>query len=679
MAQGSELGKAYVQIVPSAQGISGSIKGILGGEVSSAGQSAGKSMGASLVSALKGVIVAAGIGTIVKEALTAGGDLQQSFGGLDTIYGDAAKAAKEYSTEAVKAGISANSYAEQAVSFGASLKQAYGGDTVKAVEAANTAILDMADNSAKMGTDITAVQNAYQGFAKQNYTMLDNLKLGYGGTKTEMERLLKDAQKLSGVKYDIKNLGDVYSAIHVIQEDLGLTGVAAAEASETFTGSLGAMKAAGENLLANLALGEDITPSLNTLLETTSTFLTNNLFPMIGNILQSLPAVIENGLLPAMDGIVNMMIQGLNFAGDNADAIVTQGLQLVTTLATAIIDNVPKLLEAATNCAMAFGNALISYDWGSLGAQLLTSIQGLFPAGTATEILQPIYDGITAALPGLLATGMEIITNLANGILEAAPGLITTAGDLIVQFAEFLIQNAPTIIAAAADLVMTLSQGILDHLPEITNAAIQIIVKLSATLINNLPQILSAGVQIMIKLQQGIQQTIPQVLSTFTKICNQVKDAILKLDWMGIGKDMINGIIKGVQSAGSQLITTILSMCQNALGAVKKYFGIASPSKVMANEVGKYIPEGIALGIEQNASVVDDAVKDMVTDATAADTLTSYAFGKPEAYETSSDTAVLARMDAMLDLMSRYFPEMAESGGDVSISAINRQLGVAYS
>ena len=235
MANGATLGTAYIQIVPSAQGISGKISGLLGGEVSVAGQAAGASLGRSMVGALTGVIAAAGIGTILKNALNAGGDLQQSFGGLDTIYGEAAEAAKKYSEEAVKAGIASNTYAEQAVSFGASLKQAYGGDTIKAVEAANTAILDMADNSAKMGTDIMSVQNAYQGFAKQNYTMLDNLKLGYGGTKTEMERLLVDAEKLSGIHYDISNLGDVYSAIHVIQDDLGLTGVAAQEASETFT------------------------------------------------------------------------------------------------------------------------------------------------------------------------------------------------------------------------------------------------------------------------------------------------------------------------------------------------------------------------------------------------------------------------------------------------------------
>ena len=679
MAQGTELGKAYVQIIPSAEGISGKLSGLLGGGVSSAGKSAGASFGSSLVSALGGVLAAAGIGAMLKKSLDAGGALQQSLGGLDTIYGDAAKAAKNYSAEAVKAGISANDYAEQAVSFGASLKQAYGGDTVKAVEAANTAILDMADNSAKMGTDITSVQNAYQGFAKQNYTMLDNLKLGYGGTKTEMQRLLKDAEKLSGVKYDLNNLGDVYDAIHVIQQDLGLTGVAAAEASETFSGSFAAMTAAGENLLANLSLGNDITPYLSTLLETTGTFLTGNLFPMIGNIFQSLPQVISEGLIPALNEVIGLAISGLNFAADNADAMVSTGLDLVTTLGLAIIQAAPALIDAAVNCAIAFGNALINYDWASLGTQLLTSLQTLIPTESATSIMQPILDGITASLPGLLSTGVEIISNLANGILEAVPQLLTTAGELIIQFADFLMQNAPTLLSAAADLVMNLVNGIINNLPQIVTAATKIVLELAATILKNAPSLIASGVQITIKLLNGITQAAPQLVTAFLTMWKNAADSAKKYDWMALGKNIVDGIIKGISSMGSALITSILSMCSGAFSAVKKFFGISSPSKLMADEVGRYIPEGIAVGIEENSQVVNDAVKDMVMDATTADALTSYAFSAPETETKSSDANVLARMDAMLDLMSKYFPEMADSNGNISISAINRQLGVAYS
>ena len=374
-----------------------------------------------------------------------------------------------------------------------------------------------------------------------------------------------------------------------------------------------------------------------------------------------------------------MIVQGLNFAGENADAMVTKGLELITALATAIIENVPVLLEAAVNCAVAFGNALISYDWASLGSQLLSSIQGLFPEGSATEIMQPILDGITAALPGLLNTGIEIITNLANGILAAAPQLLTTAAELIVQFADFVLTNLPTIIDAGVQLVVNLGTGILQALPQLISVAQNLMMKLGATLIAHLPEILAVGVTVPLKVAAGIAQSLPQLMASAIKMCTTIAENITKYDWIGLGKNVIDGIIKGVQSAGDALITAILSMCQGALGAVKKFFGIASPSKVMADQVGKYIPEGIALGIEENASVVDDAIHDMVMDAATSEALTDVSFAAP-GFQTGNNTgALLARMDAMLSLMEKYYPEMAESGGEISISAINRQLGVAYS
>ena len=409
----TELGKAYVQIIPSAKGIGSSISSELNGESAKAGESAGL----NLVGKLKGVIAAAGIGAAIKSSLEAGGDLQQSFGGLDTLYGDAADAAKAYAAEAAKAGISANDYAEQAVSFGASLKQAFEGDTTKAVEAANTAIMDMADNAAKMGTPIENIQNAYQGFAKQNYTMLDNLKLGYGGTKTEMERLLSDAEKLTGVKYDISNLGDVYEAIHVIQEDLGLTGVAAQEGAETFTGSLAAMKAAGQNLLANLALGQDIGPSLNALSETVQAFVFNNLLPMVGNILQQLPQLLS--------GLSTIIIGALNRISENADQIVNRAIQIVTSLANAIVTALPYLIEAAVKLAIALGQALINTDWVAVGTELISNLRNSISSaagsilGSDSTTIEGFLAGITAGLPGVLDKGIEIITNVVNGILSA--------------------------------------------------------------------------------------------------------------------------------------------------------------------------------------------------------------------------------------------------------------------
>ena len=214
MAEGTELAKAYVQIIPSAQGIKGKITEALGGEA----EGAGKSAGLKIAGAIKAAIVAAGIGKVVKDALNEGAALQQSIGGVETLFKESADVVRKYANEAYEtAGLSANAYMEQVTSFSASLLQSLGGDTRQAADAANQAIIDMSDNANKMGTDISSIQNAYQGFAKANYTMLDNLKLGYGGTKEEMERLLADAQKLTGIKYDIGNLNDVYGAIHAIQ------------------------------------------------------------------------------------------------------------------------------------------------------------------------------------------------------------------------------------------------------------------------------------------------------------------------------------------------------------------------------------------------------------------------------------------------------------------------------
>ena len=293
----TELAKAYVQIIPSARGIGGMIQKEMGGEVASAGTSAGESLGSSMVATLKKVIVAAGIGKAFSAAISEGAALQQSLGGVETLFKGSADKVKGYANEAYKTtGLSANAYMENVTGFSASLLQSLGGDTNKAAETANMAMIDMSDNANKMGTSIESIQMAYQGFAKQNYTMLDNLKLGYGGTKQEMQRLLADAEKLTGVKYDINNLSDVYNAIHAIQENLDITGTTAKEAASTFSGSFESMKAAAQNVLGKIAIGENVTPALESLLETTKTFLFGNFLPMVGNILSGLGVVLTHGL-----------------------------------------------------------------------------------------------------------------------------------------------------------------------------------------------------------------------------------------------------------------------------------------------------------------------------------------------------------------------------------------------
>ena len=664
----TELGKAYVQIIPSAKGIGSSISSELNGESAKAGESAGL----NLVGKLKGVIAAAGIGAAIKSSLEAGGDLQQSFGGLDTLYGDAADAAKAYAAEAAKAGISANDYAEQAVSFGASLKQAFEGDTTKAVEAANTAIMDMADNAAKRGTPIENIQNAYQGFAKQNYTMLDNLKLGYGGTKTEMERLLSDAEKLTGVKYDISNLGDVYEAIHVIQEDLGLTGVAAQEGAETFTGSLAAMKAAGQNLLANLALGQDIGPSLNALSETVQAFVFNNLFPMIGNILQQLPQLLS--------GLSTIIIGALNRISENADQIVNIAIQLVTSLANAIVTALPYLIEAAVKLAIALGQALINTDWVAVGTELITNLRNSISSaagsilGSDSTTIQGFLDGITAGLPGVLDKGIEIITNVVNGILSALPQLITAAGQLITQFAMFLMQNYPTILQKGAELLMNLVNGIISNLPQIVSAVVQVIASFAATILQNLPTILAQGITIIAKLVAGLIQAIPQVVAAIPQIIQSIVNTFGSYDWLSIGKNIIQGIANGISNAAGIIVDAAKNAAQSAFNAAKDFLGIASPAK-KGIYLGEMLDAGFALGIDRNKGMVDDAINNLSESATA-NLVTAGSF------DVNNGPTADDKMDALLAMLGTYLPEIAEKQGiDVQTlyNGINRQLGWAIS
>lgn len=406
---GTNLGTAYIQIVPSADGIRGSITNVLGGEA----ESAGGSLGSKIGSFAKKALVAAGIGTAVvkgfKAAISEGAKLQQSYiGGLDTLYGEAADAARAHAREASAMGISMNDYAEQAVSFGAALRSAYGGDTLKAANAADTAIKDMADNAAKMGTPLESIQTAYQGFAKQNYTMLDNLKLGYGGTKSEMERLLKDAEKISGVKYDLNNLGDVYDAIHVIQGDLGLTGVAAQEASETFSGSFGAMKAAAQNLFGSLALGENIQPALSTLITSINNFAFNNLIPLIGTIIKGLPTVIAGFV---RDGIPLLMSHISNFVQSAATKLESLANNITGPKVKAwAVATIPKLLKAAGDLLGKFATGLVTNipkiikAVGRIGLEI---IKGL---GSA------IWPKITAAANGIKEKFLAPINSLKEKI-----------------------------------------------------------------------------------------------------------------------------------------------------------------------------------------------------------------------------------------------------------------------
>lgn len=660
----TELGKAYVQIIPSAKGIGGAISKELGGESGIAGKSAGL----NIAGAIKGAIAAAGIGTALKSALEAGGNLQQSFGGLDTLYGDAAEAAKRYASEAAQAGISANSYAEQAVSFGAALKSAFSGDTAKAAEAANTAIMDMADNAAKMGTPIENIQTAYQGFAKGQYQLLDNLKIGYGGTKTEMQRLLADASKLSGVEYNIDNLGDVYEAIHVIQGELGLTGVAADEASSTFTGSLGAMKAAGENLLANLALGEDIGPSLDALGSTVETFLFNNLFPMIGNILSQIPNLLS--------GLSSFIIQALNQISNNAPEIAQQGISIISALVEGILSALPYLLEAALRLIVEFGKALINTDWGAIGTNLLNNLGNAMDLaageifGSDTSIIDGILSGISNALPLILDSAVNIISSLVNGLLSSLPSLISTASSLINSLAVFLMENGPKITMAGIDLIFKLAQGLISNLPEIVKSVQTMIRSFVSTITSNLPTVISQGIMIVGKLVSGLIQSIPTIVAAIPRLVSAIVNGFKEFNWLSIGSDIIKGIAQGLKDAAGIIKDAAKDAAKKAFDAAKDFLGISSPAK-KGIYIGDMYDAGIAEGITRNQSLIDNAISDLNKKSfSGIQTSASYNFEKQSADES--------KIDLLISLLEIYLPQIAQREGvDVNqlLNGINRQLG----
>lgn len=412
MPDGIELAKAYVQIVPSAEGIQGKITEALGGEPAAAGDAAGQSLGAQLVGTLKKVIAAAGIGKIISDSINMGGALQQSLGGVETLFKDSADAVKEYAAQAYRTvGLSANDYMEQTTSFAASLLSSVSQDTNAAAQLANMAMVDMADNANKMGTDMQDIQNAYQGFAKQNYTMLDNLKLGYGGTQAEMQRMLNDATKISGVKYDLGNLADMYSAIHIIQQEMDITGTTAKEAATTLTGSFAAMKAAAENVMGNWSTGADLTEPLQALADTAQTFLVDNLLPMIGNVLAGIPEIVYS-LVPEL---------------------LQTGTELLSSLAQGFTEGIPEFFSTALPQLLAFTD------------QLRDNAASFVDAGL--NLITQLLNGLIAGLPDLIAYVPDIIINICGVINDNMPKILAQGVSIIVQLIAGLVQTVPSLLA----------------------------------------------------------------------------------------------------------------------------------------------------------------------------------------------------------------------------------------
>nr|WP_282187667.1 PblA [Streptococcus anginosus] len=591
--------------MPSAKGISGSIQSALAPEATAAGNSAGSSIGSTLVKAATGIIAAAGIGRAFSAAINEGAALQQSIGGIETLFKGSADKVKAYANEAYRTtGLSANTYMENVTGFSASLLQSLGGDTNKAAEIANMAMVDMSDNANKMGTSMDRIQDAYQGFAKQNYTMLDNLKLGYGGTKTEMERLLADATKLTGVKYDINNLSDVYQAIHAIQGKLDITGTTAKEAASTFSGSFSAMKAAAQNVLGKLALGEDIMPSLKALAETTSTFLFKNFIPMVGNILRGLPTVIGTVLKEGIaaifgdgiaksitdkiydiytnvSGVLNALSDIIFGSGDKADNkdFLKSYLGLDEKTASSIVNIGENIRVTFENIGSTIGNiAGIVSNFVSDLLGIAGSKQGVNAIGSAFESVTGFIKSASGAIKNFTTwlrsneTAMAVLKSTMAGLLagflafktvatiktiiSGFTAAISTAKGAVLAFNAAIVANpigaiAAAIAAVVAGLVWFFTQTKIGQ-------------KIWAGFVSWIKNAWQGIADFFVGIWSGISDGAKNLWNGVTDTWNAVVDTI-KNAWNGIVEFFSNlwsGITSGVSAAWTAITQTIMTIVQ---------------------------------------------------------------------------------------------------------------------
>ena len=546
------------------KGLDKDIKGISGKVQSGLGK-----LGSIAGTAMKGVSVAVGaaataIGGLVTASVNAYAEYEQLVGGVDTLFKNSSQKLQSYADEAYKtAGMSANEYMSTVTSFSASLLQSLGGDTEKAADYANQAVIDMSDNANKMGTSMELIQNAYQGFAKQNYTMLDNLKLGYGGTKEEMERLLEDASKISGIKYDISSFADVTQAIHVMQESMGIAGTTSKEASTTIQGSLISVKGAWENLLVGISSSDaDWEKLINNLVETVSTAM-DNMLPVVKSALIGVSALVRD-LFPSIAAEIPALISEI------LPSLVETGISVVNSLLTGMQQNLPALAQGAI------------------------------------QIINQLVTTLLSMLPQLLDMGIQLLMQLVIGIGQALPALIPQVVNTITTIVETLINNIDLIIEAGMQLLMGLAEGLIVAIPQLIDKIPIIIDKLLNAIIENLPKLVEMGMELVVKLALGLVKAIPTLVGKIPELITSVLQALRKLPEMvvDIGKNIVSGIWNGISQMASWLWNKITGWCNSIFNGIKDFFGIHSPSKLFSDKIGKYLALGLGEGFDDNLGKV---------------------------------------------------------------------------
>ncbi len=562
----------------------------------------------AITSAINGIKSLAGaVVNLGKQAIASYADYEQLIGGVETLFKESAPIVEKYANNAYKtAGLSANEYMETVTSFSASLLQSLGQDTEKSAKYADMAISDMSDNANKMGTDMSMIQNAYQGFAKQNYTMLDNLKLGYGGTKTEMERLIADANRVKEANGEMADLSissfaDVTEAIHIIQNEMGITGTTAKEASKTISGSVNAMKSAWKNLLTGIAdENADFGQLMNNFVDSLMTAL-DNILPRVKTTIQGLGQLVGR----LMQELAPRIIEAI-------PPLIQDTLPLIITAIQAMIESVVAVLP-----------------------QLVTAIESVLPQ---------LLNSIVAMLPSLVNAGVQIILSLIKGIASALPALVPAMVDAILTIVDTLLSNVDFIIDTGVKLLEALIEGILNAIPILVDRLPEIIEKIISTLMSLSYKITQQGVQIIIQLGNGIMQAVPQLVGKIPEIIASIVKGFGQGmgDIKQIGVNILKGIWEGMKSWFSNLINGVKDMGRNIINSFKNVFGIHSPSTVFADEIGKNMALGIGEGFED----------------TMADVSSQMASSIPTSFDLGTNSSVNGSSPAIVfDTMVEAFKE----------------------
>lgn len=519
-----------------------------------------KGIGSSAIKVGKGLAVAGAaaataVTALVSKSVGAFADYEQLTGGVETLFGASGRSVEEYAQSVGKsvsdiqgkydslmsaqnavlenankaymtAGMSANEYMDTVTGFSASLISSLGGDTNKAADYANSALVDMSDNANKMGTDMESIKNAYQGFAKQNYTMLDNLKLGYGGTQAEMKRLLGDAQKLTGQKYDISSFADITQAIHAIQTQMDITGTTAKEASTTISGSWGSLKAAFQNVLVGLTTGGDMfDQSLDALINTAVTF-GQNIIPAIKGALSGIGYLIE-GLAPVIGETIPPLINDL------APTLANSAVSLISSLVNGLTQNATQFSECLSN-------------------MIIVAVAG-----------------ISTVVPQLLDAASKIVSNLMQGLTNSMPQIVNGAVTLIEGLVNGLVNNIPLLIMGAVQLVASLANGLIANLPRIIDAGVNLITGIVSASYSMMPQIIQNGMQLVVNLAVGLVRAIPQLIAALPRITGAIVKGFKSVNWFDLGLQLIKSIWEGIKSIGSEMWNGVKEKTSELWGGVK--------------------------------------------------------------------------------------------------------------